>query len=658
MSIDSIDYYKSRSKVYEQNCSKVLEIIKEILSSDLQKIVSLIKEDGVYEKLDGLRSKFANPDITISIVAEVASGKSTFINAFIFKDNVLHSGVGAVTARIFKISYSDNYVVDSKKCKDIKELKSLVIEANKKERSEIDKKSGRYSKEVLSVCIPDPNLKKGVSVYDTPGFGSLDESVVFNVINEAIKKSDGVILLLDIHSGIKKGEHEFVRDILKVIDPKKRFIVFNKIDAVINDDMKVLYTDEQIEEEIKKVTHETLSQLSAISDIPVADINHYQVSAIKALSGFVKNDHEKIEQSQIRLFEKDFWKHVVDNKSEYLNNRISDYNIYVKSVQGILDNSIENLEGNILQVENLKNYLINQRSEITVFFNRKIDSLRNFENEMYDISLNVDEISEQVSDILRENIYNSLNDEIGFVDKLKILSLKKKYISVIEKAIKDSEHSISRAVELNVKAYIDKLAEMQNKANMLIKEINDKIQEFEGMETIEIIDILNKNASGEYEFNKESKYKDNVFVVPDVVVGAISGLIGGIIAQIIATRLLFIIPYVGWIVGGVLSVLIPVIKNKITDPHNKIATKVVSEIQPILLDKITEESKSYFEMLNSIKNVITQSSQNIQINMHNILKTLENPEEKEQIIEEMKNQVKQLKVFRSKLSDILNNKKE
>ncbi|RLA69662.1 MAG: hypothetical protein DRG30_09960, partial [Epsilonproteobacteria bacterium] len=191
---------------------------------------------------DGLAKQLQNPNISLSVVAEVANGKSTFLNALIFKDQVLHSGAGAVTARLFKVDYGEKYTltIDNRTTnyRNIESLKKSAEKLNEETRRKMDteKKVSENDVKEVHITLPHQALKEGITIYDTPGFGSLDELLVIPLITEAVAKSDAVIMLLDIAQGFKKGEDKFVRDVLKSIPADKRFIVFNKIDGVISED--------------------------------------------------------------------------------------------------------------------------------------------------------------------------------------------------------------------------------------------------------------------------------------------------------------------------------------------------------------------------------------------------------------------------------------
>ncbi|WP_045212270.1 dynamin family protein [Desulfonatronovibrio magnus] len=657
MSIDSLDYYNSQSKNYEQKCIKALDIVNDILSSDIEQVVSPLSESNCKHKLQGLSKKFGNPNITISIVAEVSSGKSTFLNALIFGGDVLHSGVGAVTARLFKINYSDKYFYEdgSKaiECESIDELKRCLVELNQSERRNIEDKTGKYNKNVVNVGVRHPMLKKGITVYDTPGFGSLDEGIVFDIIERAVEESDGTIMLLDIHSGMKKGEDRFVRQVINRIESSKRFVVFNKMDTVINDDMRVVMSNEEVEKQIHDVTQKAIINVAESAKINPDEIRHYHLSSLKALSGYILNNKEKIIESGFKEFQDDFWDHIIKNKSEILCTRIKSANSCMDQIANVLSIGKKESENNLKQIEKIKNDLVQRNEELKSFFNHKISSLHDINKSLSTTTYSIHGIVETIKSILKDKIKNRLDSDIGFFDKAIIFGLKGKYEKCIVGAINDSKSDMNSSVSNYINSIFSSYIESQNKINTVIDLINDKINEFEGynIDNIERLDIFQKNLSGEYEFNPNSSYADDLGVAKDLLVGVAGGAIGGVAAQVIATRLAFMIPGIGLIVGAVLTIVLTLLGSS-TDSNKKIADEVSDKIASGMREDLEKRMTSILDQLNLIKTAIMQASHAAQIRLKTILDTIEKPEEKEKQIEKLKRQMDEINIFQERLSKI------
>lgn len=57
------------------------------------------------EEYDGIITKLENDTLTIGVIGQMKCGKSTFLNAFIFEDEVLPAATTPMTAALSVITY-------------------------------------------------------------------------------------------------------------------------------------------------------------------------------------------------------------------------------------------------------------------------------------------------------------------------------------------------------------------------------------------------------------------------------------------------------------------------------------------------------------------------------------------------------------------------
>jgi Predicted GTPases len=187
------------------------------------------------------------------------------LNALVFKDKILEARIGETTARLYHISYAPNYFVKYKgkeqRFSNLEEIKEYIKKLNEEtlKKAETQKETGSkvltISEDELSVYIymPLENLKHGIEIIDTPGFGTLNEELMMKFIQKAINESDAVITVFDISQGMKKSEYEKFSKLLAMIRPDKRYIVFNKVDA---------YEDES--ENFERVGRDVINEMNKI----------------------------------------------------------------------------------------------------------------------------------------------------------------------------------------------------------------------------------------------------------------------------------------------------------------------------------------------------------------------------------------------------------
>lgn len=188
--------------------------------------------------LEEIKEKIEKDTLTIGVIGQMKCGKSTVLNSFVFKDNILPAATTPMTAALSVITYGEkehiiaefytadewaeqkmqalreeNEATDTLDASKIKAAKELVSKANKlgtsldsylgktKEDSfeqliEYVGAEGKYVSITKSVTIYYPNeYLKGVEVVDTPGFN--DPIVSREERTKAfLAKADVVIMML------------------------------------------------------------------------------------------------------------------------------------------------------------------------------------------------------------------------------------------------------------------------------------------------------------------------------------------------------------------------------------------------------------------------------------------------------------------------------
>ena len=188
--------------------------------------------------LEEIKEKIEKDTLTIGVIGQMKCGKSTFLNSFVFKDDVLPAATTPMTAALSVITYGEkehivaefytadewaeqkiqalreeSKATDTLDASKIKAAKELVSKANKlgtsldsylgktKEDSfdqliEYVGAEGKYVSITKSVTIYYPNeYLKGVEVVDTPGFN--DPIVSREERTKAfLAKADVVIMML------------------------------------------------------------------------------------------------------------------------------------------------------------------------------------------------------------------------------------------------------------------------------------------------------------------------------------------------------------------------------------------------------------------------------------------------------------------------------
>ena len=406
--------------------------------------------ENIKLELNGLIDKFQRDTINISILSEVSSGKSTFLNALVFGESILESTIGETTAKIFNIRYGKKFSINGDEKESLLALKEQISLENHKNLEHINHNRDMNHLQSI-ITLPNENLKKGIELYDTPGFATVNESAIMPLLKETISKSDATILLLDISQGIKKSEHHFIEKMLPRIQSNKRFIVLNKYDTLIDEENLILKSKEQIESEIKNLIENIESKLQLLQKEPTEEIKTYHLSAKKALVSKIQKDASKFEESRFGLFEEDFWSRVITAKGEIFEDNIKTFENLKQEIKEYLreEKEIRLKERSSLQFQ-LRASLDNQE-KITVIEKNiaKIEALNSSllqkKSQARIVALEHKLVAD-ILNILRINLESEL-DDIPFVNRVLFWTLKDKYKQNIISVIEDARSFIIKHIE-------------------------------------------------------------------------------------------------------------------------------------------------------------------------------------------------------------------
>lgn len=422
-------------------------------------------------ELTGLIDKFQRDTINISILSEVSSGKSTFLNALVFGESILESTIGETTAKIFNIRYGKKFSINGEEKESLLALKKQISIENHKNLESINNNENINNLQSI-ITLPNENLKRGIELYDTPGFATINESAILPLLKDTISKSDATILLLDISQGIKKSEYHFIENMIPRIQNNKRFIVLNKYDTLIDEENLILKSKEQIDSELKNLIHNIESKLQLLQKEPNKKIDTYHLSAKKALVSKIENDTVKFEESRFGLFEKDFWSRVITAKGEIFEDNIKIFDSLKEEIKEYLKKEKEILleKQKTLQFQ-LRASLDDQEKIATVEKNiAKIEALnsRDLQKKSQERVVALEhKVVEDILNMLKINLASELED-IHFINRVFFWRLKNKYKKNIISVIKEARSFIIKHLEF----FIVESTKKERIKDAIILEIN------------------------------------------------------------------------------------------------------------------------------------------------------------------------------------------
>lgn len=321
---------------------------------------------SIIEKID-------NDVLTIGVIGQMKSGKSTFLNSFIFGKEILPAASTPMTAALSVITYGENeriegefYTVNEWKeiklqaSRDLSEVtgdksleskikaaKELVVKsqnigslipsllgttvddnlANLKDYVSAD---GKYVSITKSVTIySDKEWLQNVKIVDTPGFNDPVASREERT-QEFLKHADIAVLLLYAGRAFDATDREIVFKRIKKVGMGKILIAINKYDISYQNGDTIFEIINNVKEEISKALIE--SQDSSMTEL-LSDVEPIPIAANMALLSQLPM--AEIESNDLHTFN---WKRFTDifeisTQSEMLEKSlVSDLNDAITSV--------------------------------------------------------------------------------------------------------------------------------------------------------------------------------------------------------------------------------------------------------------------------------------------------------------------------------------
>jgi len=554
--------------------------------------------------------------VKFSVLASFSTGKSTFLNAVLFETDILHTGIGETTRGAFTISYGENicYEVNgsASKCADLQRIKELIRKDNEKAAKE--KKSFE-----AKIRINLPKLKDLI-VFDTPGFGSLKENELEDIIGKACKWADGIIFLLDISRGLTQDDTRAVKDYIteigKNLPQLPIWIVFNKLDS----------EEERTEEEICDLMSKTLVNLKLLDENNCCNFNSFErlaakrsfaVSAKSALKSrksdsklSTEQREELFQESRMPFFETHFFQELPKTKIGVFKNRLKEcinlFETEIRKKDDLIRSAEEVLNKNIphkySEIDNLKQYIETIETTQAEFLNQKeqygheIKKLEKswqeypFNNLVHNISCKLIEcvisslknygliLGDSREELIKKGIDNAKPDIENFI---------KEYVKIILKSPIETVTRTEATIQLfnnnSNGVMLKKLfVALEGKLTYLNKALYEieKALEREGFEAFKIAD------SKAFDAIMGSVLAQVSLIILSAIGGVIAGVITSLVIDIILVRVsAFLIPVVGWVIGIVLAAW-SIFGGKST------AEKIVEKVEPELRNSLPGEIKT------------------------------------------------------------------
>lgn len=499
------------------------------------------------EQFDEFLHKIENDKLVIGVIGQMKAGKSTFLNALIFKDEVLPAATTPMTASLSVLTYGEekkleaefytsqewnelkqfasldesNYENDNNQQSKIKAAKEIIAKSvtigseiniilgTKKTDAfenliEYVGADGKYIAITKSVRIEYPMEDlKGVEIVDTPGF---NDPVVSREerTKDFLKKADVVIMLLYAGRAFDATDKDIIFNKVRSVGVGKLLIGVNKYDINYaqgeTNEAMVAYVKEQLLKASEEYTNNSIATLVKEQHPLLLSANMALMSKLdmtkisqdkdldfyykKALDNFeITTQKEMYEKSLMPAFEEAIREIILKSKDEILIQKP------VNLIKQIGENKLEELLKDKTQSDNELVILKKPDTDLDELLANTERAKKRIDRKIAGLEIDVKEIISKSIRKLTDDTEDALFDA------------KKKC-----KAIVDDNAFVIRTDKLDKKIE-GKLETTEHNINKIFKKSNDKINSNLKMLTESFISEIEEVAE---KFLEDFDYNDYI----------------------------------------------------------------------------------------------------------------------------------------------------
>ena len=291
------DFPHKPSSDISSDTAGVAETDIRVAWSEIEKLAATLSRSDVLESLRPDRERFDLGIFRLVVMGEIKKGKSSFINALLGEEELLPTASDVATSTVYKVLYGpekrfkvffqpdvDTGVRPPPLDIAVEQLASYgTQDGNPNNRKRVD---------FIGVEVPNPLLKEGLVLVDTPGVGGLFREHR-DITWRYAPNSDAVFFVLDsVEAVVSQDEIEFLHELLAKVT-RRVFFVQTKTDLAGTEqwqawrDRNRVVLSEQLQVPIARLHYFPVSsKLKAVADKRHSG-RHLQDSGFLDVLGFL-----------------------------------------------------------------------------------------------------------------------------------------------------------------------------------------------------------------------------------------------------------------------------------------------------------------------------------------------------------------------------------
>nr|OQX98597.1 MAG: hypothetical protein B6I27_02305 [Erwiniaceae bacterium 4572_131] len=444
--MDNFTYFKER----KQNLINSTDELRTIVHKQL--------DDRDIEMLDAFSQELQKElSFNVLCVGDFSSGKTTFINKFLIKDDILPASARPTTTRLTEVRYGEKlqaHVInnDGNISNILGNVKDSLADYVASEGSNID------TTDRVIVEVPSPVLKDGIVVIDAPGLNDPDLARM-KITLDYLHQADAILYFFNAQQAWTKSQKEFLEDsILHKKDFDKLFLILNYWDCVDEEEREDVleYVNVQIDKSMSLITQKTDIDNNS-ENLPL----NPELLPISAKTG-----------ENLELVQNTIWNYLSESKDQnVLSFKIQRFNTYIDNYIAILNERIELEEEDTNAIKEKKEkiklelkeykkkteiFMVNIKKKLSITFDDFEEGIKPlFDSYMQDLQSKIGKYSEKIN----SQDSKQINRKIGSIlsdgeNKLKVKEKNierkflKQFINVIEEQKAEIDVPLSKITSL------------------------------------------------------------------------------------------------------------------------------------------------------------------------------------------------------------------
>ncbi|EDX82991.1 hypothetical protein S7335_169 [Synechococcus sp. PCC 7335] len=259
----------------------------------LKSAIDFAKASGhkdAVKRLHEIKQHLLEGKLLVVVAGEAKQGKSSLINAYLREPGLFPVDVDIATNLVSTITYGDSEKITVALGEQGKEKRKEISRADISDYvTEQGNQKNNKQARLLEIESPNPQLKEGLLLVDTPGVGSLNAKHT-DITYAYVPSADSILFVSDVYAPLSTKELNFIQQISKHC---QNFIfVVTKADAVSN-------YKEIIDSNREKLV-KTLPDIG--ESLPIVP-----VSSSLSLAYLDTEDPDDLEDSNFAALEQELW---------------------------------------------------------------------------------------------------------------------------------------------------------------------------------------------------------------------------------------------------------------------------------------------------------------------------------------------------------------